>query len=78
MNLLLCERCSRPRFRRGLRRLGQGRDRDGLQNDSGQIPTPTLGKGGHKRLVGICQWVLVKQMGHLSLAQPWCIGISCL
>ena len=48
----------------------------GLQNDSGQIPTSDLGKGGPKRLVGICQWVLVEQMGHLSLTQPWCIGIS--
>ena len=48
----------------------------GLQNDSGQIPTSALGKGGRKRLVGTCQWVLVEQMGHLSLAQPWCISIS--
>lgn len=48
----------------------------GLQNNSGQIHTPALGKGGPTRLVGTRQWVLVEQMGHLSLAQPWCIGFS--
>jgi len=59
----------------GLRPRGPGKDGDALKSSSGQITPSALRKAGEKRLVGIWQWVLVEQMGHLSLAQPWSVSI---